>query len=128
VIFLCAIVTPDVESTYPLHQPYSSEIILDCSQLREGLFERFKDLVEISICKERSMVPENNKLLRCFQYIKMDTVSVGDYCWNGECTNCLIWYRTEEGELKSALACRLYVRPGMEITGLSDALKADLAG
>jgi hypothetical protein len=128
VIFLCAIVTPDVESTHPLHQPYSSEIILDCSQLREGLFERFKDLVEISICKERSMVPENNKLLRCFQYIKMDTVSVGDYCWNGECTNCLIWYRTEEGELKSALACRLYVRPGMEITGLSDALKADLAG
>lgn len=101
---------------------------MDCSQLREGLFETFKDLVEISICKERSLVPENNKLLRCFQFINMDTVSVGDYCWNGECTNCQIWYRTEEGELKSALACRLYVRAGMEITGLSDALKADLTG
>jgi hypothetical protein len=101
---------------------------LDCSQLREGLFETFEELVEISICQERSLVPENNKVLRCFQYIKMDTVSVGDYCWNGDCTNCQIWYRTDEGELKSALACHLYVRPGMEITGLSDTLKADLAG
>ena len=101
---------------------------MDCSQLREGLFESFKELVEIRICQDRIMVPENNKLLRCFQYLKMDTVSIGDYCWNGECTNCQIWYRTDEGECKSALACRLYVQPGMEITGLSDTLKADLAG
>jgi len=56
----------------------------------------------------------------------METVTYGDYCWNGECTNCQIWYRTDEGDLKSALACRLYVQPGMEITGLSDSLRADL--
>ena len=93
---------------------------------REGLFESFDDLVEIEICRTRARVPENNKLLRCFQYIKMDSVSVGDYCWNGDCVNCQVWYETENGEIKSALACKLYVRPGMVITGLSANLKTDL--
>lgn len=99
---------------------------MDISQLREGLFESFDDLVEIEVCRSKAMVPENNRLLRCFQYIKMDTVSSGDYCWNGECTNCQIWYRADDGEIKSALACRLYVKPGMIITGLSACLNTDL--
>ena len=99
---------------------------MDISQLREGLFESFDDLVEIEVCRSKAMVPENNKLLRCFQYIKMEKVSLGDYCWNGECTNCQIWYRADDGEIKSALACRLYVRPGMIITGLSACLNTDL--
>ena len=100
---------------------------MNCPDLREGLFESFEELVEIEVCLSRAKVPENNKLLRCFQYIKMDSVSVGDYCWNGECTNCQIWYQAENGEIKSGLACRLYVWPGMVITGLSAALKTDLA-
>lgn len=95
--------------------------------VREGLFEQFTRLVEIQICNSRAMVPENNKLLRCFQYIEMDAVSVGDYCWNGDCTNCLVWYEAENGEIRSALACRLYVRAGMVITALSPSLKIDLA-
>jgi hypothetical protein len=99
---------------------------VECSHLREGLFESFEELVEIEVCRNRTLVPENNKLLRCFQYIKMDTVSTGDYCWNGECSNCQIWYQAENGEIKSGLACRLYVRPGMIITGLSANLKTDL--
>ena len=93
---------------------------------REGLFESFSNLVDIVICNSRAAVPENNRLLRCFQYIRMESVSVGDYCWNGDCTNCQIWYRGENGEIKSALACRLYVRPGMVITDVSANLKADL--
>ncbi|MFY9553281.1 MAG: hypothetical protein WAV47_01040 [Blastocatellia bacterium] len=95
-------------------------------ELREGLFESFEVLIEIEVCRNRAMVPENNKLLRCFQYMKMDAVSVGEYCWNGDCTNCQIWYEAENGEIKSALACRLYVRPGMIITGLSAHLRTDL--
>ena len=93
---------------------------------REGLFESFDELVEIEICSTRARVPENNKLLRCFQYIKMDSVSVGDYCWNGDCVNCQIWYKATDGEIKSALACKLYVRQGMVITELSKNLKTDL--
>lgn len=101
---------------------------MNYSDLREGLFETFEQLVEIDICRNLINVPENNKLLRCFQYIKMDAVSIGDYCWNGECTNCQIWYRAEDGEFRSGLACRLYVRPGMVITVLSAHLRTDLAG
>ena len=93
---------------------------------REGLFEAFDRLIEIEICSRRAQVPERNKLLRCFQFINADTVSVGDYCWNGDCTNCQIWYETESGETRSALACKLYVRPGMVITEVSANLKADL--
>lgn len=101
---------------------------MSCSDLREGLFESFEELVEIDLCRTRTTVPEKNKLLRCFQYIKMDAVSVGDYCWNGECANCQIWYEAEDGEIKSALACRMYVRAGMVITDLSANLRIDLAG
>ncbi len=96
------------------------------SNWREGLFEGFNDLIEIEICASRAKVPENNKLLRCFQYIKTETISLGDYCWNGDCVNCQVWYRDGAGEVKSALACRLYVKPGMVITGLSETLKSDL--
>jgi hypothetical protein len=99
---------------------------LSCSDLREGLFESFDRLVEIDLCRNRTLVPENNKLLRCFQYLKIEAVSIGDYCWNGECTNCQVWYRADDGEIKSALACRLYVRAGMVITDVSANLKTDL--
>lgn len=93
---------------------------------REGLFEDFERLVEIRICDNLASVPENNKLLRCFQFIKSDVVSLGDYCWNGDCTNCQVWYKAGDGEIKSGLACRMYVKAGMVITGMSACLKADL--
>lgn len=129
--FFCLIEEPYCRITGP---PDSPNIFpasfggnpVNCSDAREGLFETFSELVEIEVCRQREMVPENNKLLRCFQYMKMDSVSIGDYCWNGDCTNCQIWYRGDGGEIKSALACRLYVRPGMVITGLSSNLREDL--
>jgi hypothetical protein len=94
---------------------------------REGLFEAFDKLVDIEICKQPARVPENNKLLRCFQYLKTETISVGEYCWNGDCVNCQIWYEDEGGEIKSALACRMYVTPGLVITDVSSQLREDLA-
>jgi len=96
------------------------------SEWREGLFEAFEALIDIEICCKSVQVPENNKLLRCFQFIKMDTVSVGDYCWNGDCTNCQIWYESESGDTKAALACKMYVRRGLVITRLSEHLQDDL--
>jgi hypothetical protein len=100
---------------------------LNNSSWRDGLFESFNGLVEIEVCAQAVQVPENNKLLRCFQFLRMETVSVGDYCWNGDCVNCQVWYESDEGEIKSALACRMYVRPGLVITGLSSHLKSDLS-
>jgi len=96
------------------------------SDWREGLFESFDSLIDIEICRKPAQVPENNKLLRCFQFIRMETVSVGDYCWNGDCTNCQIWYESENGDTKSALACKMYARPGLIINRLSEHLQEDL--
>jgi hypothetical protein len=96
------------------------------SQWREGLFESFDKLVEIEVCGQNTLVPENNKILRCFQYLKTDSISVGEYCWNGDCVNCQIWYQAEDGEIKGALACRMYVQNGLVITNLSEHLKEDL--
>ena len=89
------------------------------SDWRDGLFEPFETLIDIEVCLTSVRVPDNNKLLRCFQFIRMETVSIGDYCWNGDCTNCQVWYEVEEGNLRSALACKMYVRPGLVITHLS---------
>jgi hypothetical protein len=95
---------------------------------REGLFEDYERLIQIVVCDRSEQVPENNKLLRCFQYMSAERVSMGDYCWNGDCTNCQVWYVGEDGDTRSALACRMYVRSGLVITSLSEALKSDLMG
>ncbi len=67
-------------------------------------------------------VPEKNRLLRCFQYLSINTISYGDFCWNGECTNCQIWYHMKgqnEQNDRPALSCRLECEEGMVITKLS---------
>ncbi len=86
------------------------------------LFEPYDKLIQIEILGHQVEVPENNRLLRCFQYLSMKTISYGDFCWNGECTNCQVWYHSagEKGANdRTALACRLNVREGMVITKLS---------
>jgi len=125
--FVLFLAGPEVESRGAPHPQHTRRSSLDQQTWREGLFEDFDQLVEIEVCRNRRLVPENNKLLRCFQYMNMDKVSVGDYCWNGDCTNCQVWYESD-GQVKSALACRTYVRPGMVITGLSACLLNDLDG
>jgi len=86
------------------------------------IFEPFEKLVEIEICGAKREVPENNTLLRCFQYLSMETISYGDFCWNGDCANCLVSFY-EAGETRpharSALACRTTVCEGMVITKTS---------
>jgi hypothetical protein len=96
------------------------------SEWREGLFESFDKLVDIEVCGDKMQVPENNKILRCFQYIKTENISVGEYCWNGDCVHCQIWYQADVGDIKGALACRMYVQEGLIITALSEHLKDDL--
>ena len=86
------------------------------------LFESYENLIEIEVLGKRVAVPENNKLLRCFQYLSLETISYGDFCWNGECTNCQIWYHIEgdeDAKDKSMLSCRTKVCEGMVITKLS---------
>jgi 2Fe-2S iron-sulfur cluster binding domain len=86
------------------------------------LFDPFDRLIAIEIAGKQVQVPENNRLLRCFQYLSSRTISYGDFCWNGECTNCQIWYHRpgqNEKDDRPVLACRQEVVEGMIITKLS---------
>ena len=86
------------------------------------LFHPYEKLVEIEVLGHRVQVPDNNTLLRCFQYLSLQTISYGDFCWNGDCTNCQVWFRREDAEDvadKPVLSCRTQVREGMVITRMS---------
>ncbi len=92
------------------------------------LLDPYERLVTIEILGKQVQVPEKNRLLRCFQYLSIHTISYGDFCWNGECTNCQIWYH-EAGQTESkdepVLSCRVDVVEGMVITKLSQFIRLD---
>lgn len=85
----------------------------------QDIFEPFERLIEIEILDKTASVPENNNLLRCFQYLALEQISMGEFCWNGDCANCQVWIETAGGE-KPALACRTKVQAGMKIVRLAD--------
>lgn len=90
------------------------------------LLDPYERLVTIELLGRLVEVPEKNRLLRCFQYLSLNSISYGDFCWNGECTNCQIWYRTEGDDVaKTALACRMEVVEGMTITSVSPYIKLE---
>lgn len=86
------------------------------------IFEPFERLIKIEILGRRYNVPENNTLLRCFQYLSMKTISFGDFCWNGDCANCQVWLE-EDAKEKLALSCRTKVREQMKIVRVSQEIK-----
>jgi hypothetical protein len=95
------------------------------------LFEPFERLVTIEVLGREVRVPENNQLLRCFQYLSMRSISLGDFCWNGDCSNCQFWYRDPgqtSGPEKTALSCRFRVREGLTVTRLSPGVRLEEAG
>ena len=92
------------------------------------LFDPYEKLIEIEILGQRVDVPEKNRLLRCFQFLSLKTISYGDFCWNGDCTNCQVWYHTGEQSQSSdkpALSCRMDVIEGMKITSMSPCIKLE---
>ncbi|MBX7172349.1 MAG: (2Fe-2S)-binding protein [Pyrinomonadaceae bacterium] len=88
----------------------------------KDIFAPFEKLVEIEICGEKYEVPENNELLRCFQFLNLEMISMGDFCWNGSCANCQVWVKTENGE-KPALSCRTKVVENMQIVRKAEEIK-----
>ena len=97
---------------------------MDFEDLRD-IFEPFEKLVKIDIEGKTFEVPENNTLLRGFQYLSIETVSYGDFCWNGECLNCQVWLRNSDKE-KAVLACRTNVAEGMEIVRMSSEIDLEI--
>ena len=86
------------------------------------LLDPYEKLIVIEVLGQSVEVPEKNRLLRCFQFLSVNTISYGDFCWNGDCTNCQFWYHERgqtEASDKTALSCRFDVREGIVITRLS---------
>ncbi len=96
--------------------------------MNSELFSPYEKLVQIEILGRECEVPENNSLLRCFQFLSLESISYGDFCWNGDCANCQVWCRTSgqtEADEKPVLACRTQVLEGMAITRLSGFIKIE---
>ncbi len=95
------------------------------------LLDPYEKLIEIEILGSTVSVPENNRVLRCFQFLSLRSISYGDFCWNGDCTNCQIWYHTEgqtEADDRPALACRIQVSEGMVITRVNNCVELEGIG
>jgi len=82
------------------------------------IFAPYERLIEIKILDRVFEVPENNTLLRCFQYLSIDSISQADLCWNGDCLNCQVWVKNGDKE-KGVISCRTKADEGMEIVRLS---------
>ena len=85
------------------------------------IFQPYEKLIEIDILGTKYMVPENNSLLRCFQFLAMENISYGDFCWNGECINCQVWLQNGDKE-KAVMACRTTVVEDMKIVRMATAI------
>ncbi|MCW5960804.1 MAG: (2Fe-2S)-binding protein [Pyrinomonadaceae bacterium] len=93
----------------------------------KDVFEPFDRLVEIEILGIKVKVPENNTLLRCFQFLSIETVSLGDFCWNGDCANCRVWLESTSKD-KPVLSCRTTVKEGMKIVKMADEISLKPSG
>jgi NADH dehydrogenase/NADH:ubiquinone oxidoreductase subunit G len=83
------------------------------------IFGNYERLIEIEIEGRKYEVPENNSILRCLQYLDMESISLADLCWNGDCLNCQVWV-DNNGKEKAVISCRTNAKEGMRILRMSE--------
>jgi hypothetical protein len=89
-----------------------------------SLFRPHDRLVRITILDKDFDVPDNNPLLRCFQYLAPEDVSYGRFCWNEDCQYCRVMYDLGEGSpMRAAISCKLMVQDGMRIREVSTEIR-----
>ena len=88
------------------------------------IFEPYEKLIQITLLGRTVEVPENNSILRCFQFLNMEAVSESELCWNGDCLDCQVWVKNGDKE-KAVIACRTNAEPGMDITRISEKIQLD---
>jgi hypothetical protein len=92
-----------------------------------SLFRPYDRLVKISILGQDFEVPDNNPLLRCFQYLAPDGISYGRFCWNEDCQYCRVSYDLGEGtKARAAISCKLMVQEGMRVKEIALEIKYGL--
>lgn len=93
----------------------------------KDILEPFDKLIEIEILGKKVSVPENNSLLRCFQFLSIDSISRGDFCWNRDCLNCQVWIENN-GKEKGVISCRSKAEEGMKICRLHEEVRLEALG
>lgn len=88
------------------------------------IFEPFEKLIVVTVCGEPRQVPANNTILRCLQFLHMESVSDSELCWNGDCLDCQVWIKSGNRE-KAVIACRTRAEPGMEIVRISGKIELE---
>jgi len=84
------------------------------------LFRPYSRLVKIKVRNKELEVPENNMLLRGFQFLAPENVAYGRFCWNEECQHCRVTYDTGEGSKpRVAISCKLMVQENMRVTEIA---------
>ena len=87
----------------------------------DDILEPYDCLIEITLLGEKKLVPENNSILRCLQYLDVEKISDAELCWNGDCLDCQVWIKNGDKE-KALISCRANATEGMEIVRVSEAL------
>ena len=87
----------------------------------DDILEPYDRLIEITLLGEKKLVPENNSILRCLQYLDIEKISDAELCWNGDCLDCQVWIRNGDKE-KALISCRANAVEGTEILRVSEAL------
>lgn len=83
------------------------------------IFDQHDRLITINILGRDREVPANDSILRCLQFLDMESVSESELCWNGDCLDCQVWIKQGDKE-KAVISCRTNAEPGMQITRISD--------
>jgi hypothetical protein len=90
-------------------------------------FQPFSRLIEISLLGSAVRVPENNTLLRGFQFLE-PKLPFGPWCWNGDCGSSRVsWRASRDENFRAGLACQIPATEGMEIEKLSPELRRALS-
>lgn len=88
------------------------------------LYEPFERFVEIEFMGRRCDVPENQCMLRCFQYLSSETISYGKFCWNNDCGNCECQVILPgQSEPQTLRMCQTRVQEGIRVVGHSRHVK-----
>lgn len=89
------------------------------------LYGEYFKLLRVSVMGREIEMPENNTLLRGLQYSAPQTISYGQFCWNGTCHNCTVTVSNKCGEFKER-ACRIDICDSMRVTSVSSEIKRGL--
>ena len=88
------------------------------------LYRPYDKLVTIQVNGKDVQVPDQNMLLRCFQFLAPENVAYGRFCWNEDCQYCRVVYDMGDGSPKrQALSCKLMVKEGMRVVEIATEIR-----